>query len=84
MIYMMSIIYALFWQTVLNRYNSFTGIHYKDDPTIMAWELMNEPRCTSDPSGRTIQVSLPPLFSLCLLCFFPILDLTCAYTVLIY
>lgn len=21
----------------------------------MAWELMNEPRCTSDPSGRTIQ-----------------------------
>ncbi|KAG7026780.1 Mannan endo-1,4-beta-mannosidase 7, partial [Cucurbita argyrosperma subsp. argyrosperma] len=45
-------------RTVLYRYNRFSRIHYKDDPTIMAWELMNEPRCTSDPSGRTIQVSL--------------------------
>ncbi|KAL9461623.1 hypothetical protein AB3S75_004589 [Citrus x aurantiifolia] len=50
-------------KTVLNRYNTFTGIHYKDDPTIMAWELMNEPRCTSDPSGRTIQAWITEMAS---------------------
>ncbi|KAM7264961.1 hypothetical protein ACFE04_002644 [Oxalis oulophora] len=49
--------------TVLNRYNTITKVHYKDDPTIMAWELMNEPRCTSDPSGRTIQAWITEMAS---------------------
>ncbi len=32
---------------LLNRTNSYTGIQYKNDPTIVTWELGNEPRCVS-------------------------------------
>ena len=45
-----------FLQKVMTRMNTITKMAYKDDSTIMAWELMNEPRCQADYSGRTINV----------------------------
>jgi hypothetical protein len=32
---------------VTHRVNSLTGVRYRDDPTIMAWNLLNEPRWVS-------------------------------------
>ena len=35
--------YLKFYDTLANRVNTVTNIAYKDDPTIMAWQLANEP-----------------------------------------
>ncbi len=36
--------YKAYAERFINRVNHYTGINYKDDTTIFAWELMNEPR----------------------------------------
>ncbi|WP_019552954.1 cellulase family glycosylhydrolase [Propionispira raffinosivorans] len=46
--------YKAYVNHMLNRVNTYTGVKYMDDPTIMTWELTNEARCESDPSGKTL------------------------------
>jgi mannan endo-1,4-beta-mannosidase len=48
-IYFMKYIYHM-----ISRNNTCNGYIYKDDPTIMAWQLANEPRAQSDPTGKKI------------------------------
>jgi len=38
--------------TVIGRTNSINGVAYVDDPTVMSWQLANEPRPGSDKDGR--------------------------------
>ncbi|MBI4974827.1 MAG: cellulase family glycosylhydrolase [Candidatus Omnitrophica bacterium] len=38
----------------MNRVNTYTGIAYKNDPTILAWELANEPRAYTDSTGSIL------------------------------
>uniref|UniRef100_A0A7S2TAQ3 mannan endo-1,4-beta-mannosidase n=1 Tax=Chloropicon roscoffensis TaxID=1461544 RepID=A0A7S2TAQ3_9CHLO len=38
-------IYRDYVSTLVNRTNVYNGNVYRDDPTILAWNLINEPRC---------------------------------------
>ncbi|GLI67220.1 hypothetical protein VaNZ11_011144, partial [Volvox africanus] len=33
------------FDAIVNRVNAYSGYSYKDDPTILGWDVMNEPRC---------------------------------------
>ncbi|MFD1950352.1 mannanase [Sphingomonas arantia] len=53
-------LYRDYIRAVVSRTNSVTGVRYVDDPTIMAWQLANEPR----PGGsqKVALANLPPFY----------------------
>lgn len=48
---------------VIGRKNSITGVPYRDDPAIFAWELANEPRCTNSGEFDHAADCSPPLLN---------------------
>jgi mannan endo-1,4-beta-mannosidase len=43
--------YRSYAESLITRHNPLTGLTYAEDPTILAWEICNEPRAPEDPSG---------------------------------
>ena len=46
--------YKAYAEFVITRRNRYTGLRYNEDPTIMTFELANEPRARSDTSGAKL------------------------------
>jgi mannan endo-1,4-beta-mannosidase len=46
--------YTNYVQYFLNRTNHYTGLQYKNDQTIFAWEVMNEPRYQNESSSQNM------------------------------
>jgi len=43
--------YKEYVKAILNRQNTLTGVQYSSDPTIMSWNLINEPVCRDCSPG---------------------------------
>jgi len=53
-------LYREYIKTIITRKNSVNGRTYSDDPTIMAWQLANEPR--PGAKGETAEKNLPAFY----------------------
>ncbi|PON91352.1 1,4-alpha-glucan-branching enzyme [Trema orientale] len=47
--------YKAYIKAILTRKNSISGVKYSEEPAIFAWELINEPRCSSNASAPVLQ-----------------------------
>ncbi|XP_073061530.1 mannan endo-1,4-beta-mannosidase 6-like [Primulina eburnea] len=47
--------YKAYVKAIVTRKNSYTGVKYSEEPSIFAWELMNEPRCESVSCSPALQ-----------------------------
>ncbi|MGI5152966.1 hypothetical protein ACQEVC_42395 [Plantactinospora sp. CA-294935] len=45
--------YKAYVQHALTRVNTYTGVAYRDDPVILGWDLMNEPRYEDEKPGES-------------------------------
>lgn len=46
--------FLAYTEHIIRRMNRYNGLRYGEDPTIMTWELANEPKNSSDKRGRGI------------------------------
>ena len=42
-------LYKRHMDRIVQRVNVYSGVLYRDDPTIFGWDVMNEPRCPGEP-----------------------------------
>ena len=58
-------IYMAYLKKMATRVNTFTGVVYKNDPTIFAWDLLNEPRYPADQQPDRAPMLCRPACAAC-------------------
>lgn len=66
--------FKAFVSKIVMRRNHITGQLYRDDPAILAWDLVNEPYNPGDASGQVLRVRVTTIFSPCMARFLHIVS----------